>query len=182
MGPTVVVGVALSVLAFLIAGALWYQIFGMALSFWVGLAAGGFTFKYFWDKDKAELQRILNPPDEVWTVPLPIAWGCICDVLRRSGVETGTSGRSAWTIMQEDESRGIIQAKLVFSQALGVGQNMKTVPREIYLTALLTAEAEATKVHFEYQILSPDGAGMVRELITKNQSDFKQYVELNRLK
>lgn len=92
-------GAALALLAFLLTGAVWYQLFGMDLSFWVALAAGGFTFKYFYDLDQKDLKKLIDPPDEVWQVSYPVAWGCVSDVLKRSGVETGTSGRSVWTIV-----------------------------------------------------------------------------------
>jgi len=174
-------GALLAILAFLLAGSIWYALFGMDLSFWVGLAAGGFTFKYFYDMDQKDLKKLLDPPDEVWPVSYPIAWGCISDVLKRSGVETGTSGRSIWTIVQEDDSRGLIQAKLVFNEMQGIGQSSKIVPREIHLTIQLAAEGAATRAKFEYQILSPMGAGMVRKLIAKNQEDLKNYVEANKI-
>lgn len=182
MGPMTALGAALAVVAFLAAGTIWYMIFGMGLSFWVALAAGGFTFKYFYDLDQKSLTNLINPPDEVWQVSYPIAWGCICDVLRRSGIDTGTSGRSVWTIMQEDDSRGFIQAKLAFNEMQGVGQRSQIVPREIHLTVQLTAEGSATRVKFQYQILSPMGAGMVRKLIAKNQEDFRAHVEVNKIR
>lgn len=64
----------------------------------------------------------------------------------------------------------------------GIGQSSKIVPREIHLTVLLTAEGSATRAKFEYQILSPMGAGMVRKLIAKNQEDLKAYVEVNKIR
>ncbi|MBA4026682.1 MAG: hypothetical protein C0473_00420 [Cyanobacteria bacterium DS3.002] len=182
MGPKTALGAALAVVAFLLAGTAWYMIFGMGLSFWVALAAGGFTFKYFYDLDQKGLAQLLSPPVEVWPVSYPIAWGCICDVLRRSGIDTGTSGRSVWTIMQEDDSRGFIQAKLAFNEMQGVGQRSQIVPREIHLSVQLAAEGSATRVKFLYEILSPMGAGMVRKLIAKNQEDFRAHVEVNKIK
>ncbi len=182
MGPMTALGAALAVIAFLAAGTIWYMIFGMGLSFWVALAAGGFTFKYFYDLDQKSLTSLIDPPEQVWQVSYPIAWGCICDVLRRSGIDTGTSGRSVWTIVQEDDSRGLIQAKLAFSEMQGVGQRSQIVPREIHLNVQLTAAESATKVKFQYQILSPMGAGMVRKLIAKNQEDFRAHVEVNKIR
>lgn len=182
MGAKSGLGIVLGVLAFLVAGALWYQIFGMDLSFWAGLAAGGGTYWYLHKQDMEDLKKLLNPEEQVWPVRYPVAWGCISDVLKRSGVQTGVSGTSIWTIVQEDDARGFIQAKLIFSQVLGVGQNARTFPREIHLTIQLTSEGETTRVKMEYQMLSPSGAGMVRELIAKNQYDFRAYMEANRLK
>lgn len=181
MGPMTALGAVLAVVAFLLAGSFWNYIFGMSLSLWVALAAGGFTFKYFYDKDMLSLRNLLEPQEQVWPVPYPVAWGCIIDVLRRSGVETGVSGRSAWRIVQEDDTRGYIEAKLTFQQMLGVGQNSKIFAREIGLVAQLTAEETTTRVKLKYEIFSPSGAGMVRDLIQKNQNDFKSYVEVNRL-
>lgn len=181
MGSMTALGIFLAVVVFLLAGSIWNAIFGMSLSLWVALAAGGFTFKYFYDKDMESLKKLLEPEEQVWPVPYPIAWGCIIDVLKRSGVETGVSGRSSWRIVQEDDSRGYIEAKLTFQQMLGVGQNSKAFGREIGLVAQLTAQENTTKVKLQYQIFSPAGAGMVRNLIEKNQNDFRAYVEVNRL-
>jgi len=181
MGAMTALGAVLAVVAFLLAGSIWYYIFGMSLSFWVALAAAGFTFKYFYDKDMESLKKLLDPPEQVWPVSYPVAWGCIIDVLKRSGVETGVSGRSSWHIVQEDDTRGYIEAKLTFQQMLGVGQNAKNFGREIGLVVQLTAQENTTRVKLQYQIFSPSGAGMVRNLIEKNQNDFKAYVEVNRL-
>jgi hypothetical protein len=87
-----------------------------------------------------------------------------------------------WNVVNEDDSRGVIQAKLVFNQMLGVGQSARTFPREIHLSIQLTAEGESTKVKCDYEMLSPSGAGMVRELIAKNQYDLRAYMEGNRLR
>lgn len=181
MGSTTALGVVLAVVVFLIVGAVWNYIFGMALSLLVALAAAGFTFKYFYDKDQKELKKLLDPEEQVWPVPFPVAWGCIADVLKRSGVETGVSGRSNWRIVEEDDSRGYIHAKLTFQQALGAGQNTRLFAREIDLVAQLTAGESTTRVKLTYDIFSPSGAGMVRDLIAKNQNDFKAYVEVNKL-
>lgn len=181
MGAMTALGIPIAILVFLVAGAVWYQLFGMGLSFWAGLAAGGFTFKFFYDLDKKDLARILDPPEEVWPVTYPIAWGCITDVLKGSGVDTGVSGRSVWNIVQEDDSRGFIQAKLAFNQMLGVGQTKQIVPREIHLNIKLTAEGTSTRVKCSYEVLSPMGAGMVKELVRKAQSDFRTYMEVNKI-
>jgi len=181
MGAMTAIGIPVAILVFLIAGAVWYQLFGMALSFWVGLAAGGFTFKYFYDLDKKDLANTLNPPEEVWPVPYPVAWGSICDVLRGSGVDTGASGRSIWNIVHEDDSRGSIQAKLSFNQMLGVGRTKEVMAREIHLNVQLTAEGAATRVKCVYEVFSPMGAGMVKALVRKAQEDFKKHMEVNRI-
>ena len=181
MGPTILIGIAAAIFAFLVVGTIWSNLIEQSMSGIVAMAAAGFVFKYFWDKDKKELAALLNPPDQVWPVSYPIAWGCIIDVLKRSGVETGMSGRSIWQVIQEDDSRGFIQAKLVFNQLLGAGEHKTTVPREIYLVVQLAAEQASTRLHFEYQMLSPSGAGVVRELIKKNQDDFRTYMESNRI-
>lgn len=181
MGPTVLIGIAAAIFAFLVVGTIWSNLIEQSMSGMVAITAAGFVFKYFWDKDKKELAALLNPPDQVWPVPYPIAWGCIIDVLKRSGVETGVSGRSVWQVMQEDDSRGFIQAKLVFNQLLGAGEHKSTVTREIHLVVQLAAEETTTRLHFEYQMLSPSGAGVARELIKKNQDDFRTYMESNRI-
>ncbi|MBU6454384.1 MAG: hypothetical protein KGS72_21630 [Cyanobacteria bacterium REEB67] len=180
MGPNGALAWVLGILAFLVAGGV-ASLFG-PLSFPVACAAAFFTWKHFNDKDKAELAGLLNPPEETWPVALPVAWGCICDVLRGTGIETGASGRANWQIQKEDEARGFIQAKLTFNQSLGAGANTKVVSREIHLTAQLMPEGDNTKVKCTYEIFSPMGTGMVRELIRKAQIEFRSYVEANKPK
>ena len=59
MSSTTALGVVLAVVVFLIVGAVWNYIFGMGLSLLVALAAAGFTFKYFYDKDQKELKELI---------------------------------------------------------------------------------------------------------------------------
>ena len=181
MGAMTALGIPIAIVVFLIVGAVWYYFLGMDLSFWAALAAGGFTFKYFYDRDKKDLADVLNPPEEVWPVTYPVAWGSVLDVLRGSGVDTGASGRSIWNIVHEDDALGSIQAKLSFNQMLGVGRTKEVVPREIHLHVQLAAEGAATRVKCVYQIFSPMGAGMVRSLVNKAQEDFKKHMEVNKI-
>jgi hypothetical protein len=181
MGPNGALAWVLAVVAFLVAGGV-TSLFGPGLSFPLACAAGFFTWKHFNDKDKAELATLLNPPEEIWPVSLPIAWGCISDVLRGTGVETGVSGRANWRIEKEDEARGFIQAKLAFNQSLGAGVNTKIVSREIHLIAQLSPEGDNTKVKCTYEIFSPMGTGIVRDLVRKAQIEFRCYVEANKSK
>lgn len=179
MGPNGGLAWVLGILAFLVAGGV-TSLFAPGLSFILACAAGFFTWKHFNDKDKAELAALLNPPEEVWPVSVPIAWGCISDVLNGTGVETGVSGRAYWKIVREDEVRRFIQAKLTFTQSLGAGANTKIVSREIDLIAQLEPEGDNTRVKCTYEIFSPMGTGIVRELIKKAQFEFRNYVEANK--
>jgi hypothetical protein len=181
MGPNGALAWVLAILAFLVVGGV-TSLFLPGLSFIMAGAAGFFTWKHFNDKDKTELATLLDPPEETWPVSLPIAWGCICDVLNGTGVETGVSGRAKWRIEKEDEARGFIQAKLTFNQSLGAGVNTKIVSREIHLTAQLTPVGDQTKVKCNYEIFSPMGTGIVRELVKKAQIEFRCYVEANKPK
>lgn len=173
MGETAGLGIVLGVLAFLVGGALWYQAFGMANSFMAGLIAGGGVFGYFYWLDQKQLKDLLNPAEQVWPVPFQIAWGVILDVLKRSGVQTGVSGTSNWHVTQEDDSRGLIEARLSFQQMLGAGANARAFMREIALSIKLEPDGDKTKVKLNYQIQSESGTGMVRQLISKNQKDFQ---------
>jgi hypothetical protein len=74
LGPTILIGIAAAIFAFLVVGTIWSNLIEQSMSGIVAMAAAGFVFKYFWDKDKKELAALLNPPDQVWPVSYPIAW------------------------------------------------------------------------------------------------------------
>ena len=140
--------------------------FVSAFSFWgrgfletciPGAAAAYFTYKYFEKKDKDVMAKLLTPPDQVWPVPLPIAWGTVKDVLCSTGVETRESGRQNWKMLQEDKSRGLLRGQLDFAEGVaGQGGEKAMAPRSIGLTVILSpdpAGSEGTKVKMSYQIL-----------------------------
>lgn len=175
---TLIKGWVLAVVAFVLAGSLWNAVFGMGLSFWVACAAGYFTWKYFSDEYKKELQALLNPPVQVWALRMEDAWTCLEDVLASAFVETGVSGISRWRIVSKDNNRGLLQAQLDFKQALGSPADPKIFPRTIILDAQLTPEGEATRVEFKYHIMSPSGEGMVADCIKKTQASMTARVAM----
>lgn len=143
-----------------------------------GGIAAFFAYQYFAKKDQEEMQKLLNPPPEVWNMPLPVAWGTIKDVLDASRIQSGVSGQAGWRITKEDDSRGIICAEVSFSQYLG-GAEGKVVPRSIGVTAILKPEGAATKVELSYNCFSPMGAGAVKQMITQAHAAFMQAKDAN---
>lgn len=143
-----------------------------------GGIAAYFTYKYFAKKDNEELQRLLNPPAEVWPMPLPVAWGTIRDVLDSCKIQSGVSGQSNWRVAKEDDSRGIIAAEINFSQYLGGAQG-QVVPRNIGVTALLTPEGSSTKVQLNYTCFSPMGAGFVKQVLADTHAAFTTAMNAN---
>lgn len=142
--------------------------------------AAYFARKYFDDKYKAELNVLLNPPSELWMVPMPTAWSCIKDVLMTAHMQTGVSGTSNWRIVHEDNTKGIIQAQMTFQQALGSPSQPNIVVRSIMLTAQLYPEGDGTRVESKYEILSPMGTGMVEQMIRTTQASLKHRVMIER--
>ncbi len=145
-----------------------------------GVIAGYLVWKHFAKKADAQLLELLNPPAEVWPVPLPIAWGCIRDVLDSASIATGTGGSSNWRVQKEDDSRGLIIAQLNFSELLGGATNATVHPRTVKVEATLTPEGSSTKVLLQYQVFSPMGEGTVSKIVAETHQAFKNVMEANK--
>ncbi len=145
-----------------------------------GGIVGYLVWSHFAKKADAQLQELLHPPDEVWPVPLPIAWGCIKDVLDNASIATGTGGTSNWRIKKEDDSRGIIRSQLNFSEMLGGPTTGQVHPRTVEVEAILTPEGSSTKVHLQYDVFSPMGEGTVSKIVAQTHQAFKNVMEANK--
>lgn len=175
---TVITGYVMAVVAFFVVGGLVGAV-AFPLSLPAACAAAFFTWKYFNDKYKKDLDALLNPPAEVWPISMPAAWTALKDVLSVARVETGISGNSNWHITQEDNTRGIIQAQLKFNQALPNSAQPAIVPRAITMSAQLTPEGDGTRAEIHYEIFSPSGTGMVESVIqvTKSSIDYQVAIQ-----
>jgi len=142
-----------------------------------GLFAGYFAFQYFKKKDDEELLQLLNPPAETWAVSLPVAWGCIKDVLDTASIATGVGGATSWRIQKEDDSRGLIQAQLNFQEQVGGPATGVVHPRSITLTAQVTPDTAGTRVEIHYQVFSPMGAGTVKQIIHSTQESIRRSLQ-----
>ena len=130
---------------------------------------------------KIYIDKLCHPEEETWPVRLPIAFGCIADVLRSTGIATGASGNSKWNPDKEDQERGLIEATLNFQESLGAGRTAQVYARTIKIVAELTPEdGNSTKVKFEFEVFSPMGAGTVRGLIKRTLELFRGAVDKNK--
>ncbi|MBS1994592.1 MAG: hypothetical protein JSS83_28965 [Cyanobacteria bacterium SZAS LIN-3] len=180
MGSTGALGLVLAVVGGFLVWVVTTSFLGYGLGFVVGAGAGSFIWKHFSDKDKNELAAILNPPDQVFAAPLPVVWGSILDAFHNSYVETGATGRAMWQVVGEDDTRGIIHAKIAFHQMLGAGASAASHPRSIDAQVILTGEENGTRVKCIYSIFSPMGAGLVRDAIVKVQSAMQESIQANK--
>jgi len=145
-----------------------------------GSIAAWFVYKHFEKKDDEDLKQLCNPSEETWPVRLPIAFGCIVDVLKSSGIAIGASGAHKWKPDKEDQERGIIEARLDFQEMLGAGPSARTFSRSIILIVELTPEGDSTKVKMKYDVFSPNGAGTVRQIIERTQTSLRNSMEQNK--
>jgi hypothetical protein len=150
------------------------------MGFGAGLLAGGFIWKHFDNKDKAELAEILNPPPYFFDAPLPVVWGSVLDVFHHSYVDSGISGRVMWQVVGEDDVRGVIRAKLTFQQLLGAGATARPFQRAIDVEVNLIGEEAGTKVISNYSIFSPSGNDLARDAVKKVQAAIKDSVIANK--
>lgn len=153
---------------------------GNGLGLMGACVAAYFAWKHFDDKYKAELAALVNPPSELWPVSMPTAWSCIKDVLSTAHMQTGVSGISNWRIIQEDNTKGIIQAQMSFQQALGSPTQPSIVSRSIMLSAQLYPEGDGTRVELRFEILSPMGTGMVEQMIKTTLASLKHRVAIGK--
>lgn len=144
-----------------------------------GGIAAWFIWKYCSDKEIGELEKLLNPPEEIWPVSLPIAWGSIRDVLDTSKVHTGTGGTTGWRVQKEDDSRGLILAQLTFNEQVG-GLNGQVVPRTVEIQAQLSPDGGKTKVETNYRVFSPMNFDRVRTIVTETQKELTAAAQRNK--
>jgi len=153
---------------------------GPMFSFLFAFGAGVYVYKHFEGKHKTELDALQNPPSQVWPMSMPDAWTCMLDVLKTARVESGVSGVSSWTLKQEDNTRGIIQAQINFQQSLGSPTQPQIVSRVVTLNAQLTPEESNTRVDIKYEIFSPQGTGLVESVMKKTQELMTQRVQISK--
>lgn len=110
-------------------------------------------------KDVLELRALCNPPEELWPISLPHAWGTVIEVLRQNGYESQDVGLRTWEDIKEDDSRGIITAVLRFTDkhyALELDINKATEGQmiqrgiSIKVTFVPDEATDGTKVTFVY--------------------------------
>lgn len=145
-----------------------------------GAIAAWFAWKWCTDKEKLELEKLVNPPEEIWPVSFPVAWGTVKDVLATSKVHTGTGGTSGWRIEKEDDSRGIIQAQLTFNEQLGGLTAVQVAPRTVEIQAILTAVGGTTKVQTAYRIFSPMNFERVKTIVAETQKELTKAANSNK--
>jgi hypothetical protein len=167
--------------AFIVVAVAWDQLMEHSpMSFVAGAVAAFFAYQHFKKKDDQELEKLQQPPAEVWPVPLPIAWGSIRDVLDSAMVVTGAGGSAKWRVQKEDDSRGIISAQLNFNQTLGSGTSSQVVPRTIVCDVQFTPQGSSTKVDITYKAVSPSGAGVVKSIMDQTQKAFTESMNANK--
>lgn len=147
---------------------------GFLLTFVPGLVAAWWVWKVCTDKEKAELDTLMNPPEETWPVPLPVAWGTVKDVLDSAKVHTRHAGTSGWHVQKEDDSRGLIKAQLNFTEQVGGLTNAQMLPRTVEISVILKPDGSSTKVETHYQVFSPMNFNRVREIVSDTQKDLRQ--------
>ena len=135
-------------------------------------AAAWGTWKWFLKKEQEQLNNLLNPPAQVWNMPLPIAWGTIHDVLNAAKMQTGMGGVSSWRIEQADDSRGLIAAVLNYSEHVGGPTSGQVMPRTVHVSLALVPEGANTKVQANYQVFSAMNYDSVRKVVTDTQAAF----------
>lgn len=144
-----------------------------------GGIAAWYIWKFCMGKETAELETLLNPPEETWPVSLPVAWGTIRDVLDTSKVHTGAGGTSGWRVQREDDSRGLILAQLTFNEQVG-GLNGQVHPRTVEVQALLRPEGSSTVVKTNYRVFSPMNFDRVRTIVSDTQNELTEAAQRNK--
>ncbi len=146
---------------------------GFLITFVPCCVAAWWIWKKCTDKEKTEINQSMNPPAETWPVPLPVAWGTVKDVLESSKVHTRHAGTSIWKVLKEDDSRGIIQAQMSFTEQVGGLTNAQVLPRTVEVSIFLKPDGSKTIVETHYQIFSPMNSQRVKEIVDDIQADLR---------
>lgn len=171
-----------------------------AIFYWMGwgpndcaipaFIAGCAAYLYCAKKDVLELRGLCNPPEELWPISLPHAWGTVIEVLRQNGYESQDVGLRTWEDIKEDDSRGIITAVLRFTEKhfpLELDINKATegqmVQRGISIKVTFVPDeaTDGTKVTFVYTPHMQKGDNTaVRNVIRNMRSKFPQTMLINK--
>lgn len=163
------------------------------LAFPAGLIAGFVVYYQCTVREKNAMKTLCNPPEEIWPIPLPYAWGTVKEVLNREGYESADIGRRTWENIKEDDSRAILTADLRFTEK---HTEFKLVPihelandrsemasRGITITVKFVPDkaTKGTRVTFVYEPHMQKGDDRaVREIIAKMRKKFPERMEINK--
>jgi hypothetical protein len=141
------------------------------------LVAAWYTWRFYQRQYKQSLDELLNPAPWIAPVPLPVAFGCIKDMLQMSLVSMGSLPAAHWRITSEDETRALLVAAVSFQQTLGAGAIAHNFTRNITLVAQLTPVGANTEVKFNWQFVSPMGTGLVEQIIKEISVKLEEYMQ-----
>ncbi len=170
---------------------LWYPQISAPLA---GLATWFAVYVQCLRMGNKSLQVLCNPPEELWPMPLPYAWGTVKEVLNREGYESKEIGRRTWENIKEDESRAIITADLRFTEKIlnarpatsmedALADRSEMASRGITLIVRFVPDkaTRGTRVSFAYEPHMQKGSDYtVREIIHKMRQKFPERMAINK--
>ena len=145
-------------------------------------------------RENIALQSLCNPPEELWPMPLPYAWGTVKEVLSTEGYESKEIGRRTWDNIQEDDSRATMTADLRFTEKYteprltldineAVRDRSEMASRGVSITVKFVPDRDTkgTRVTFVYQPHMQKGDDTaVREIIQKMRKKFPERMAINK--
>lgn len=143
-------GLPLGFLTFLLAASLFSRFIGSGIPLLIGLCCGWLTWRLFKSLDERRLAELLNPPAQLWQLPMTLAWGAVREAFDGPIIMCGPGGLIPWRVLKEDRSRGLIVACLNFRELVPGTESNLPDSGLISVTAQLTPQAEGTLVALTY--------------------------------
>ncbi len=120
-----------------------------------GAIAGMSVWYCFKRLDNRRLETLLEPPPEVWPVPLAVAWGILKSTFDGPILTPGsTTGLLPWRLLKQDQAAGVLTASIDFRELDRRSEATDILTATVYLKP----SAEGTIVSLCYQVTDKGAA------------------------
>ncbi len=171
---SVLLGLPIGFLGFVLATNFSNRFIGSGLPLLIGMLVGWLIWRYFKMLDDNRLSDLLVSGEQVWTVPLPLAWGVIKEVLNGSLLVSGSGSITRWMIDKEDQGQGLLVSILSLREASGSGIADNT----IRVTVAMKHHHLGTQASFRYEVLTGEHNTTVERIIQSTNAEIANELEL----
>ncbi|MBX9693195.1 MAG: hypothetical protein K2Z81_12475 [Cyanobacteria bacterium] len=174
---SVALGLPIGFLGFVLATSFSNRFIGSGLPLLIGISAGWLIWRYFKMLDDNRLNELLISGEQVFTVPLPLAWGVVKEVLNGSLLVSGAGRITRWMIDKEDQGQGVLVSVLAFRETKEDSSNV-TADNTIRVTASLKHHHLGTQAAFRYEILTGSHNAAIERIIQSTNAEIANELEL----
>lgn len=127
--------------------------------------------------DDNRLNEMLITGERVFTVPLPLAWGVVKEVLNGSLLVSGAGRIARWMIDKEDLGQGMLVSILTFRESNGEGSSA-TADNTIRVTVTMKHHHLGTQAGLRYEILTGSHNAAIERIIHSTNAEIVNELEL----